>query len=220
MKKVLYILSIIVIVGLIVTNIILYKRNKEIFPRITQPVVQSTQQSSQQQTLSSFAQERNEKIDQWSGLTGTQLLALAAKENIWLEPESGIGQGKLIDLNGDGTEEAVYTGNGGNNDMSFILMKDKNGVISFAKQKNKDGSIGTLALLHIGRVMVQEKYELLPKEYGFYRASLIYDESKSIVAHKDIYNCNSLNGYVWNPTTKLFQWNAALTAKYTKQICP
>jgi hypothetical protein len=84
-----------------------------------------------------------------------------------------------------------------------------------AKQKNKDGSITPVALVSVGRVMVQEGYELVPTENGFYTASMSYNEQS------DKFKCNpnGVHAYKWNTTTKLFEWNQAMTTKYTTQVC-
>src|SRR3990167_7163080 len=148
-------------------------------------------------------------------ISSTNLFAISSKENIYLVPDFGVTLGETIDLTGDGLDEGIFGGNGGNNELSFIMVKGSDGKNFVAKQKNKDGTIYPVRLGSVGRVMVQERYELLPNEHGFYTASLSYNEATD----KFKCNTNGVSAYSWNSSTKLFEWNQVLTAKYTAQIC-
>ncbi len=154
-------------------------------------------------------------IAKWQSLSTAELLAQASLENIYLEPNSDINLSETFDLTGDGISEGIFEGNGGNNGITFILMKNAQGATSLAQQKNKDGSIYPVQLLSVGRVMVQETFKLLPSEHGFYTASLSNSNATGIFTC----NTNGVNAYVWNETTHLFEWNQALTAKYTAEVC-
>lgn len=150
----------------------------------------------------------------WKTLSQKDILSLIPIETF--VPESGIGLTKTVDLTGDGINEAVFTGNGGNNNLSIIIMRNSDNTFSVANEKNKNGSINPVELYEIGRVMVQEKFELLPSEHGFYTISLSYDQNTEKFECKE----NGVNAYIWNDMTKLFEWNQSLTLKYEKIACP
>lgn len=120
-----------------------------------------------------------------------------------------------MDLTGDGIAEGIFTGNGGNNGLTIILIRNSDGTIVAARQKNRDGSIQAVSLLDVGRVMVQEGYKLLPAQHGFYTESLHNDEDGG----NFVCNTNGVNAYVWNSSTRLFQWNQALTTQSTAEVC-
>src|SRR3989344_21306 len=107
-------------------------------------------------------------VAEWKSLSSSNLFAISSKENIYLVPDFGVTLAETIDLTGDGLDEGIFGGNGGNNELSFI--------------------------------MVQERYELLPNEHGFYTASLSYNEATD----KFKCNTNGVSAYSWNSSTKLF----------------
>lgn len=150
----------------------------------------------------------------WSTLSSAQISAvLAANPGIYFEGMPTFSES--IDLTGDGVVEGVFTGNGGNSGLAMILIRNSDGTITAARYKTREGVINPVSLLSVGRVMVQEKYELLPIHHGFYTASLSNDgESGNFVC-----NINGVNAYAWNSTTKLFEWNQSLTTTYTAQVC-
>ena len=145
---------------------------------------------------------------------------ISERKDIYFEKEFGLDLSEEVDLTGDGINEAIVEGNGGNNGVSFILIKNNNNQIDVANQKNKDGSISTVSLISIGRVMVSEGYEIVPSEKGFYTISLEIDESKDNSISSN-FKCreDAVAFYLWNPKTKLFEWDKPLTSKYTTQIC-
>ena len=120
-------------------------------------------------------------VAEWKSLSSSNLFAISSKENIYLVPDFGVTLGETIDLTGDGLDEGIFGGNGGNNELSFIMVKGSDGKNFVAKQKNKDGTIYPVRLGSVGRVMVQERYELLPNEHGFYTASLSYNEATYVI---------------------------------------
>ncbi len=157
------------------------------------------------------------KGPEWEKLTSADFIKIITTQEptAWFEKDFGLSLSKTIDLTGDGVPEAIVDGNGGNNGVSFILQKNSNGTISVLNQKNKDGTINHIQLVFVGRVMVSERFELLPQERGFYTASLSNDGEEGVFRCNDV----GVNAYVWNASTKLFEWNQSLTSKYTLQVC-
>lgn len=163
----------------------------------------------------------NDNFD-WNTLSETDLFNIVLKETKikYLVPESGFRLSEIIDLTGDGQKEAVVTGDGGNNDISFILFRNEDGSIFVAKRKDKDGNTDFASLLSVGRVAFQEKYVLLPEMNGYYTTSLVIDDSKdNSVSSYFKCNTNGVRAYTWNSNLELFEWNQELTTKYTLQVC-
>jgi hypothetical protein len=136
---------------------------------------------------------------------------LATNADIYLEPDFGVSFVQAIDLTNDGVPECIFSGNGGNNGMAFIL---RNNVVM--NQKNQNNTIAPVQLLSVGRVMVSEEYELLPQHNGYYTISKsLSDETSGSFAC----NQNGVKVYTWNNLTNLFEWNQALTTSYTTSLC-
>jgi hypothetical protein len=158
----------------------------------------------------------------WNQYTKAQLGTIVSGSNpdLYYEKDYGLTLSQTVDFNGDGATEAVVTGNGGNNDVSFILMRNGDGVIRPTSMRLKDGTITPVALYQIGRVQVNENFKLLPAEHGFYTASLSLDESSEYsMGSNFVCRQDSVNGYQWDSQIGLFAWSQALTAKYTAQVC-
>jgi hypothetical protein len=153
----------------------------------------------------------------WDRLSKNEMVDIVSGEkDAYFETELGLNFSEEMDLTGDGIPEAIIEGNGGNNGVSFILIKNDKNDISIAKQKNKDGTISTISLLSVGRAMVSEGFELAPNDKGFYTVSKYYDEKI------EKFKCNPDNGlsfYSWNTQTNLFEWDSVLTKKYTTEVC-
>ncbi|MFA5778386.1 MAG: hypothetical protein WC870_02795 [Candidatus Paceibacterota bacterium] len=157
----------------------------------------------------------------WTTLSQKELANILSKEpDIYYIKDFGLKISQTIDLTGDGKKEGIVSGDGGNSDVSFILIRNSDNTISLAKQKNKDGSISPVSLYQIGRTMVNVNFKLLTTERGFYTASLSFDESadNSQTSH---FKCteDSIDAYVWNKQIEFFVWNQSLTTKYIAQIC-
>ena len=152
----------------------------------------------------------------WKSLSSDDLFKIIDNDkSLYFEKSFGIQFVNTLDLTGDGLHEGIFGGNGGNNGLSFILSKNTDGSTFIAKQKNKNGSIATVGLFSVGRVMVSESFDFLPEENGFYTVSKSYNEK----TEKFVCNENGVNAYKWNNQTKLFEWNQSLTVKYTGQVC-
>ncbi len=151
----------------------------------------------------------------WQSISSSSTYNLATTAGVSLSPGSSVSLSQSLDLTGDGIDEGVFSGDGGNSGMSFIVMKDLNGQNVLAKQKNKNGSISVVQLLSVGRAMVSESFKLIPEHNGFYTIS------KSNDSEGMGFNCNTdgVNVYSWNNSTKLFEWNQSLSLVYTEQEC-
>jgi hypothetical protein len=155
----------------------------------------------------------------WKSLSKEEIFKIIDGK-VAIEPMPGISLSQSVDLTGDNINEGIFVGNGGNNDTSTILIRNNNGVISVAQQKNKDGKVYPVQLVSVGRVMVNESFKILPSDYGYYTLSLSFDDTvdNSESSH---FKCtdDSLNAYKWNSTTNLFEYNASLTIKYKALVC-
>jgi len=150
----------------------------------------------------------------WQSVTSSSAYTLATNAEIYLSSGSAVQLSQSVDLTGDGIDEGVFTGDGGNSGMTFILMKDVNGQNVLAKQKNKDGTISVIQLLGVGRVRVSESFKFVPEERGYYTISKSNDGESDFVCNPD-----GVNAYSWNTSTKLFEWNQSMTTKYTAEVC-
>ncbi len=151
----------------------------------------------------------------WKSLSKADLIGIIG-ENAPFEKDGPVGISQEIDLTGDGINEAIVGGNGGNNDTYIILIKNVDGTTSVAKQKEYDGKINPVNFLSVGRVMFSYGYKLLPEEHGYYMFGLNYDEKS------ETFKCPEKGGvgaYSWNSEIKLFEYNQVMTAKYTAQVC-
>lgn len=150
----------------------------------------------------------------WESFSTPSAYSLATNGGVYLSgPNVSLSQS--VDLTGDGVQEGVFVGDGGNSGVTFILIKDSNGQNVLARQKNRDGSITPVNLVSVGRVMVSESFKLIPQQNGFYTVS------KSNANQDGYFVCNAdgVNAYVWSNTTSLFEWNQSLTYTYTSQEC-
>lgn len=147
-----------------------------------------------------------------------ELLSLIDKQ-IYVEVSSGFSL-KETDVTGDGLPEGIFTGNGGNNDASFILITDSKGEPELAKWRMEDGSVSVVSLLSVGRVAFQEGYVLVPEQQGFYLISKSLDRTQSEFESNFICNPGGAPFFKWNERTELFEWNEELTALYTSEVCP
>ncbi len=173
------------------------------------PVVTPTPTQSEDQVSNSDVRQG------WQAISSSVLLNLATAQGIGLESGSAVQLSEMIDITGDGLDEGIFTGNGGNSGMTFIMTRDSNGNNIIAKQKDRNGTIGPVQLLSVGRVMVSESYKLLPSIKGYYTVSKSNDgESGNFEC-----NVNGLNAYSWNSSTKLFEWNSGYTTTYTAEVC-
>lgn len=150
----------------------------------------------------------------WQSVSSSSAYTLATNAGIYLSSGSSVQLSQSVDLNGDGIDEGVFVGDGGNSGATFILMKDADGQNFFARQKNKDGTISVIQLLSIGRARVSESFKLVPEEKGFYTISKTNDNDTGFSC-----SVNGVNAYSWNASTKLFEWNQSMTARYTAEVC-
>ncbi len=154
-------------------------------------------------------------VKEWEGLSNSDLYDYASQENIYLAPDFRVVLREAVDLTGDDLAEGVFEGNGGNSGVAFILVKGIDGESFVAKQKDREGVVYPAQLLSVGRSMVQETYELLPFENGFYTASLSFDDALG----EFICIADGVNAYSWNSYIQLFEWNSELTLEYSGDVC-
>ncbi|MDQ3075828.1 MAG: hypothetical protein M3Q34_01740 [bacterium] len=157
----------------------------------------------------------------WKAVSPDELAdVLSLEPDLFYVKESGLKLSESVDLTGDGVDEGVFTGDGGNNNVSFILTTNSHGTIVTTKQQEKDGSFAPVSLYEIGRAQVYQNFKILPTEQGFYKVTMDFDESANNTETSH-FKCtsDSVNGYVWNSQTKMFVWNREMSAKYTKELC-
>lgn len=159
------------------------------------------------------------RISNWNSFPGDEVWALLDENKLVFERDSGVKISQQVDLTGDGISEAIVEGNGGNNGFATILIANSNGV-EVAKVKNKNGIISPVYVYSVGRVAVNESYKFIPNENGFYTVSKTLDE-RADNSDSSHFMCatGAVSAYQWNPKTNLFEYNSALTAKYTASEC-
>ncbi len=156
----------------------------------------------------------------WKSVSSSSVFNLYKKEDISVGTEDKPTLLQEIDLTGDGIPEAIFSASTGNASSSAILFSNSDGSISIAKTKGKDGKIGNVELWEAGMAMYSMSYKLLPGEHGFYtdsRSATNENGNGEVIT----FGCrtDSVAAYQWNSKTNLFDYNSALTAKYTAIAC-
>jgi hypothetical protein len=138
-------------------------------------------------------------------------LSLRYNEHVGLDIENK----KEIDLKGDGKKDLLIERTGPSAGIYFIFTRNDEGVISIAKQKDKDGKISSILLGGGYGPDIQSTYELIPQEHGYYITNISIKSPASGFGVAD-YSCSSdsVNGYTWNSEKNLFEWNKTLSNKY------
>jgi hypothetical protein len=161
------------------------------------------------------------KTFSWKELSKSEIETIVSKEpDAYYEKDLGLSFSEEMDLTGDGKTEAIISGSGGNSSVSFILIRDGEGNISLAKAREKNGELLPVGLYSIGRAQVNAGYKLLPSENGFYVVEMEFDASADN-SESSHFKCgeNAVNAYAWNADKEWFDWNGALTQKYTAEVC-
>ncbi|MBP6925744.1 MAG: hypothetical protein KBC22_01655 [Candidatus Pacebacteria bacterium] len=153
----------------------------------------------------------------WQNIPSDDIVALVQGADIDVMLEQPISLSTSIDLTGDGVEDAVFNGIGGNAGVSFILIND-NGQPIIAQQRDESGRISPVALEQVGRAAVAMGYELLPAENGYYILERGLDQSQDNSEFSN-FVCEALDVYVWNESMRLFEWNQQLSDQYYTQEC-
>lgn len=207
-------ITILVLVVLVLGFLFIKEKNKpaayEPWPE-TEPatVKPTTNQPTNQAKLSNAT-----VVAEWKALSSDALFDVASKENIRLMEGAGVQLTETIDLTGNGIDEGIFCGDGGNNGTCFVMIKGDDGKNFVAEWKGPDGTINPISLLSVGRLRVSSSYQFLPDEKGFYTVS------KSNDGEGGEFECNGgVVAYSWNSSTKLFEWNQALSTKYTNLVC-
>ncbi len=162
-------------------------------------------ESTQNVNWQSFTKQEFEKI-------------ITQYPDIWFEKDFGLSLSKTLDLTGDGIPEAIISGNGGNNSISFILRME-NGKPLVTKMKQKNGSIVPIQLLELGRISGSMSYGILPSNDGFYTTAFVRKTDNENDEGELVCDREMINAYVWKPSSRLFEWDANLTAKYISEVC-
>lgn len=170
----------------------------------TQVKSNSTQQILTQPTSNSVI---------WSSVPVSSIEAMFKKTGIFFDSIPTLDQS--IDMTGDGIKEGVYGAQAGNGAIELIALANTDGSISLANMKTKDGRIILAELDGYSSAGTSVGYKLLPESHGFYRISKTYNEQLDRLAC----TADSLDAYQWNSKTTLFEYNSALTAKYTAIEC-
>jgi hypothetical protein len=206
----------ILVIGLLVLGFLFIKeKNKPVayepWPETEPATVKPTTntQSTNQGKLSNV-----NVVAEWKSFSSDALFALASQENIYLNQGTDIQLTETVDLTGNGIDEGIFCGDGGNNGVCFVMIKGDDGKNVVAKWKGPDGTITPISLLSVGRVRVSSSYQLLPSEHAFYTVS------KSNDGEGGEFECDGgVVAYSWDSSTKLFEWNQALSTKYTNLVC-
>lgn len=154
---------------------------------------------------------------QWDKVTNQQIFTLLGPNNPF-EESFGINLTQSIDLTGDGVTEGIFSGNGGNNGLSLILLQESNNI-KLAQQKNKDGTISFVQLESVGRVNFSNTWKLIASEKGFYTIAKERVNQTENYEGEMVCGENGFQAYQWNPATKLFEYSQSLTQKYISQEC-
>jgi hypothetical protein len=150
-------------------------------------------------------------VSEWEQLSNQEISNIAGKELVNFCYEGmPLSFSESIDMTGDGKPEGLFGCGAGNGDASVLFIKDGNKV-SVAKSKSRDGKITDVTFFQKGTVMYSSGFKLLPKENAFYEDGSYFNNNTNR------FECDEVSTYVWNPKTRLFEWNAELTKKYTKQ---
>lgn len=162
----------------------------------------------------------NSKDINWSSVSISTIENLIKKTEFPLEGKPTLST-ETQDLTGDGIKEGFYGLPSGNAGITVIAMTNADGSVSLAKAKNKDGSTSPVGLWSTGMASYSMGYKLLPKEHAFYSVSKTLDEfaDNSEFSHLICKDTYGVEAYQWNPKTSLFEYNSALTAKYTAIEC-
>ncbi len=191
--------------------------NKDDFPVIDnqKDIPEPVKTNSNQQVSTTT----NSKNINWSSVSTSTIENLIKKTEFPLEGKPTLST-ETQDLTGDGIKEGIYGLPSGNAGLTIVAMTNADGSVSLARMKKKDGSIGIVGFYSVGSASYSISYKFLPNERGFYEVSKNIDENadNSESSHL-ICGSNGILAYQWNPTTSLFEYNSALTAKYTAIEC-
>jgi hypothetical protein len=157
---------------------------------------------------------KSESLDNsWKAISLEKVWSLIeTKKDVFFLKDFGIKLINTFDITGDGIVDAVYQGNGGQNE-AIILLTYKDNNIDFLEYKTKDGNIYPVYLVSYQHASGAADYKILPDEHAFYETTSYVssgsDDSVQFVCRKD-----SFATYQWNPNTNLFEYNQLLTQKY------
>jgi hypothetical protein len=121
--------------------------------------------------------------------------------------------GHVADITGDGLSEAVvFFGLGGASTSQLTLMRMADGKPVVALFKDRAGKISPMVFLEGASVMHTDDVDLLRREHAVY--SIHYNYGSNGKLHQ----CGG-EAYTWNPQSKTFDYNSALTGTLTRTTC-
>lgn len=150
----------------------------------------------------------------WAKLSSKELADIVSKNSqSSFDPSIPLKISEISDFTGDGVLEAVVVGYGINDEVYFILRHDSVIGPVLAEERELDGSISPASLIKVSRVKNIASFKLLPEEMGYYAVSQFFNEDE------DRWMCGGVYAYKWNESSKLFELDANLSAKYTDEGC-
>jgi hypothetical protein len=121
---------------------------------------------------------------------------------------------KEADLTGDGVPEAlVYTGDGGAYTDYLVLMRLKDGQPIEARFRDASGKTIDPSFLQGASVMHGVSAVMVPEEKAIYLGA--YDMNSDATAFA---SCGA-RAYRWNMKSETFDWDSALSEKFTQEFC-
>ncbi|MCD8528041.1 MAG: hypothetical protein LRY41_01785 [Candidatus Pacebacteria bacterium] len=158
-------------------------------------------------------------VQLWNNLSSQSLYDQALASGIWLEEGFGVNLSGVKDVTGDGVSEAIFTGNGGNADVSFIARALTPTTYEILRMKLENNTSETLSLMRKGVVTYSVGYRIKEDQcrIGIYQYAI--DQIAGNI------NCSSqdlpaqINGYIWNQNEGLFVWNTDYTQQLIQEIC-
>lgn len=206
-----------ILISISVTGIIVLFWHKSYAPQDI-PVIKTMEESS---IISNTVSESVTKDERppiraprdpfWASVTQEQILnALSGGGQV----SEDIFIAETLDLTGDSVPEGISLRESYPYNYN-IFLKNSDNSIQTAKQKDKDGRIHIVSLTGFARGPIEEGYEFLPEEHGYYVTYLNGEDTGGIL----ICNTDSVQTYTWNSKTKLFEYNDKLTQKYHSKFC-
>ncbi len=127
-----------------------------------------------------------------------------------------------VDLSGDGcTEVIVTTGNTGAYTAEYTILREENGNPIITELKEDSGQVVSVSIGSGASVRNQVGYKTLPQQNGFYTVQKNYDyqeQSNTPDLLEILADCD-VNAYIWNSTTKLFEFDSNLAQSVAPTVC-
>ncbi len=119
----------------------------------------------------------------------------------------------VADVTGDGVSEAIVAfGVGGASTSQVTVMRIQDGNPVVALFKDRAGKITPMVWADGASVMHTDGVDLLPNEHAVFAIHYNYGSNGKL------HQCGG-EAYTWNPRSKTFGFNPALTKKLTRATC-